>query len=177
MTLGDVIKKIVKLLEEYDENGENYTSDQDIEGKIKESIDDIQVELSQIKKIPALLEVELTGENNIIDKPKDMYRIKRIRECKFEVLNNKIKFEDGYKGKINVYYYKFPEVINEDTDNDYVMELERDAIACLVYGVASAILKADVSANYSVYEYKYQEMKQMLSNNVTDGLIEFEVIN
>lgn len=177
MTLGDVIKKIVKLLEEYDENGENYTSDQDIEGKIKESIDDIQVELSQIKKIPALLEVELTGENNIVDKPKDMYRIKRIRECDFEVLNDKIKFKDNYKGKVNVYYYKYPDVINEDTDNDYVMELERDAIACLVYGVASAILKADVSSNYSVYEYKYQEMKQMLSNNVTDGLIEFEVIN
>lgn len=176
MTLEDVIKKIVKLLEEYEENNSSYTGDQDIETKIKESIDDIQVELSQIKKIPALLEIELTGEDNIIDKPKDMYKIKRIRECKFEVLNNKIKFEDGYKGKVNVYYYKFPEIINQKTDNKHVMELERDAIACLVYGVASAILKADVSANYSVYEYKYQEMKQMLSNSVTDGLIRFEEI-
>lgn len=176
MTLEEVIKKIVKLLEEYEKTDPNYTGDQDIETKIKESIDDIQVELSQIKKIPALLEVELTGENNIVDKPKDMYRIKRIRECKFEVLNNKIKFEDGYKGKVYVYYYKFPEVINQETDNKHIMELERDAIACLVYGVASAILKADVSANYSVYEYKYQEMKQMLSNNATDGLIRFEEI-
>lgn len=176
MTLEEVIKKIVKLLEEYEKTDPNYTGDEDIETKIKESIDDIQVELSQIKKIPALLEVELTGENNIVDKPKDMYRIKRIRECKFEVLNNKIKFEDGYKGKVNVYYYKFPEMIKQETDNKHIMELERDAIACLVYGVASAVLKADVSANYSVYEYKYQEMKQMLSNNVTDGLIRFEEI-
>ncbi len=176
MTLEEVIKKIVKLIEEYDSEGENYTSDKDIETKIKESIDDIQVELSQIKKIPTLLIVELDGENNVIDKPKDMYRIKRIRECNFEVLNNKIKFEDGYKGIVNVYYYKYPDVIDEDTPNEYVMELERDAIACLVYGVASAILKADVSSNYSVYEYKYQEMKQMLSNQTTNGLITFEEI-
>lgn len=176
MTLGEVIKKIFKLIEEYDENGDVFTSDQDLETKIKESIDDIQVELAQIKKIPALLEVELDGENNVIDKPADMYRVKRCRECKFEVLNDKIKFKDGYKGKVNMYYYKFPEVIDEETDNEHVMELSRDAITCLVYGVASAILKADVSSNYSVYEYKYQELKQLLSNNLTDGLIEFEVI-
>lgn len=176
MTLGDVIKKIFKLIEEYDEDGDVFTSDQDLETKIKESIDDIQVELSQIKKIPALLQVELDGENNVIDKPADMYRIKRCRECKFEVLNDKIKFQDGYVGTANVYYYKYPNIIDADTPNNYTMELTRDTIACLVYGVASAILKADVSSNYSVYEYKYQEMKQLLSNNATDGLIEFEVI-
>lgn len=177
MTLGDVIKKIVKLIEEYDENGSNFTSDPDIEGKIKESIDDIQVELAQIKKIPALMTVALDGTNNIVNKPSDMYKIKRIRECDFEVLNDKIKFEDGYVGDVNVYYYKFPTIINHDTANTFEMELSRDAITCLVYGVASAILKADVSSNYSVYEYKYQELKQMLSNDETDGLIEFEVIN
>lgn len=176
MSLGDVIKKIVKLIEEYDGESDSYTSDPDIETKIKESIDDIQIELSQIKKIPALLSVELDGTNNIIDKPSDMYRIKRIRECDFEVLNDKIKFDKNYVGPVNIYYYKFPEVINQETSNEHVMELERDAITCLVYGVASAILKADVSSNYSVYEYKYQELKQMLSNDTTDGLIEFEVI-
>ena len=177
MTLGDVIKKIVKLIEEYDESGANFTSDPDIETKIKDSIDDIQVELSQIKKIPALLTVELDGTNNEVTKPSDMYKIKRIRESKFEVLNDKIVFPTDYIGDVNIYYYKYPEVINENTENNHIMELERDAITCLIYGVASAILKADVSSNYSVYEYKYQELKQMLSNNQTDGLIEFEVID
>lgn len=176
MTLGEVIKKIFKLIEEYDENGEVYTADQDLENKIKESIDDIQVELSQIKKIPALLQEELTEEKHEVTLPDDFYKLKRIRECDFEILNNKIIFDKDYTGEVNIYYYKYPDKIDESTPNEYEMELKRDAIACLVYGVASAILKADVSSNYSVYEYKYQEMKQMLSDSLTDGLVEFEVI-
>ena len=36
MTLGAVIKKIFKLIEEYDSTGNLYTSDQDLETKIRE---------------------------------------------------------------------------------------------------------------------------------------------
>ena len=54
--------------------------------------------------------------------------------------------------------------INADTPLTRKLEISRDAVECLIFGVASDILKADVSANYSVYEYKYQELKQKLND-------------
>lgn len=173
MTLEEIKTQVLSLIEEYDsETAQKLTKDSDIDIKLNHSIDNIQVELAQIKSIPALKEVdtEKDGHEISID---NVYKIDKIRECDFEVLNNKIILDNDYTGKVNIYYNKFPEKINYNTENSHVMELTRDALECLVYGVASAILKADLASNYSVYEYKYQELKQMLSDAKTTGEIRF----
>ena len=104
-----------------------------------------------------------------MEKPDDLFKIDKVKECDFEVLGNDIVFDNNYKGIVSVYYDKYPKKINEDTDGEEELELSRDALEALVYGVASAILKADISSNYSVYEYKYQELKQQLNNANTNG--------
>ena len=171
MTLQEVLKKVLTLIEEYDEtNGTNFTNDPDIENKIRECIDNIQVELATIKRIKAVEEFD-TSETNEMDIPDDLYKIDKVKECDFEVLGNTIVFDENYKGIVHVYYDKYPDKINDNTALTKKLEISRDAIDCLVYGVASDVLKSDVSANYSVYEYKYQELKQKLNNQITNGII------
>ncbi len=100
-----------------------------------------------------------------------IYKIDKVKECDFEVLGNTIVFDENYKGIVDVYYDKYPDKINDNTALTKKLEISRDAIDCLVYGVASDVLKSDLSANYSVYEYKYQELKQKLNNQITNGII------
>lgn len=169
MTLRQVMEQILTLIEEYDkENDTDLTNDPDIAAKIKHSIDNIQVELSQIKRIRKRITFDTTT-TNVMKIPTDLFKIDKVKECDFEVVGNDIVFDEKYKGIVNVYYDKYPQLIENDTDLDTKLELSRDALEALVYGVASAILKADISANYSVYEYKYQELKQQLNNANTNG--------
>ena len=169
MTLDEIKKQILTLIEEYDaKNQTDFTSDPDINNKINHSIDNIQVELAQIKRIKTKVEFDTT-KTNVMEKPDDLFKIDKVKECNFEVLGNDIVFDNNYKGIVSVYYDKYPKKINEDTDGEEELELSRDALEALVYGVASAILKADISSNYSVYEYKYQELKQQLNNANTNG--------
>lgn len=174
MTLQEVLKKVLTLIEEYDKKNEtNFTNDPDIENKIRECIDNIQVELSTIKRIKTVEEFDTTATNEM-DIPEDLYKIDKVKECNFEVLGNTIIFDSNYKGIVHIYYDKYPQKINADTPLTRKLEISRDAVECLIFGVASDILKADVSANYSVYEYKYQELKQKLNNQITNGIIWIE---
>ena len=169
MTLDEIKKQILTLIEEYDaKNQTDFTNDPDINNKINHSIDNIQVELAQIKRIKTKVEFDTT-KTNVMEKPDDLFKIDKVKECDFEVLGNDIVFDNNYKGIVSVYYDKYQKKINEDTDGEEELELSRDALEALVYGVASAILKADISSNYSVYEYKYQELKQQLNNANTNG--------
>ena len=61
-------------------------------------------------------------------------------------------------------YFKYPEEINEDTLDDFLLELDQDACNVLPYAVASDILKADISNDYSIFEAKYQSMLSRLDN-------------
>ena len=58
MTLEEIKTQVLSLIEEYDsETAQKLTKDSDIDIKLNHSIDNIQVELAQIKSIPALKEV------------------------------------------------------------------------------------------------------------------------
>ena len=73
------------------------------------------------------------------------------------------------------YYYKFPEMITDDTPDDYVMELSPDALEILPYGVASDLLKSDVSTEYgAVYSQRYEIMLQRLDTRLNMGSITIE---
>jgi hypothetical protein len=171
MNLEQVLKQVLTLIEEYDEeNDTDLTNDPDIANKIKHCIDNIQVELSTIKRIKNKVEFDTT-KTNVMAKPSDLYKIDKVKECDFEVIGNEIIFDKNYTGIVTMIYDKYPKKIGEETSLDEELELSRDALECLVYGVASAILKADISANYSVYEYKYQELKEKLNNANTNGFV------
>ena len=55
MTLTEMKKKVLRLIEEINPNSELLTDDPDIANKINDVINQIQNELARIKKIPGML--------------------------------------------------------------------------------------------------------------------------
>ena len=170
MTLLELKKKVLGMIEEYDSANTALTSDKDISTKLNEVINQIMFELARLKKLPKYVEMDV--------KKGDMIEFTDIESaCGYEIyqlgtvggVSHTMKadgtvikiLEDGV-AEINCYVY--PERIEENTkDKAYEFELTSDLLEIMAYGVAADLLKSDVSAQYgSVYEKRYNEMKQML---------------
>ena len=170
MTLLEMKKKVLSLIEELNPNSELLTDDPDIAAKIDEVMNQIMFELVRIKKIPKYLEMAVNEG--------DMITFADIeRECGYEVFQIKLVGGVNYSSKaegtvlkilesgtaeINIYVY--PERITEKTkDKAYEFELSADALEIMPYGVAGDLLKSDVSAEYgTIYSTRYEAMLQRL---------------
>ena len=162
MTLLEIKKKTLQLIEEISDNA-NLTDDPDIKAKLNSVINQVQFELARMKKIPAYKELEVEKgqvvDMNTID---NFYQLRLLRFCGvFELVENLVTFQED--GKAVFYYYKYPEAITDSTPDDYEFELSPDALEILPYGVASDLLKSDVSTNYgAIYSQRYELMLQRL---------------
>ena len=65
MTLGDIKKKSLSLIEEIDDSEKSLTKDPDIAAKLNYVINQIQNELARVKKIPDYTELEV-NEGDLI---------------------------------------------------------------------------------------------------------------
>lgn len=163
MTLEEMKQKVLSMIEEYSEDAENLTEDEDIALKLNGVINQIQNELARFKKIDAYTQMEVTeGQSiNLTDIDKNIYQLNIIKGISYEPIGDRIWFNET--GTANIYYYKYPKQINVDTEDDYVFELDRDALEIMPYGVAGDLLKSDVSSNYGVvYSTRYKELIQTL---------------
>ncbi len=181
MTLLEMKKKVLQLIEEISTDETSLTSDIDIAAKINTVINQVQFELARIKKIPAYSEEAVTASE-----PFDMtdltqfyqLRILRIKsdgeeEPTVEIIDNLAIFSKDCT--VTFYYYKYPKVIDENTSDDYKFELSADALEIMPYGVAADILKSDVSANYGqVYSNRYETMLQRLDPRYASGMFYVE---
>ena len=162
MTLLEIKKKTLQLIDEISDNA-NLTDDPDIKAKLNSVINQVQFELARMKKIPAYKELEVEKgqvvDMNTID---NFYQLRLLRFCGvFELVENLVTFQED--GKAVFYYYKYPEAITDSTPDDYEFELSPDALEILPYGVASDLLKSDVSTNYgAIYSQRYELMLQRL---------------
>ena len=79
MTLKEMKNKVLKLIEESNPESELLTDDPDISAKINDVINQIQNEMSRIKKIPANETMEVKSDDEIagLDAQSCMYRIYR----------------------------------------------------------------------------------------------------
>lgn len=174
MTLLEVKKKTLQLIEEISDN-ENLTNDPDIKAKLNSVINQVQFELARMKKIPAVQEVEV-ADADVFDMNtlKNFYQLRLLRFIgAYEVIENFVNFNGS--GTATFYYYKFPELITDETPDDYEMELSPDALEILPYGVASDLLKSDVSTEYgAVYSQRYETMLQRLDPRLNMGSITIE---
>lgn len=172
MTLKEMKTKVLALIEEIDTSKKELTSDPDIAAKINSVINQIQNELSRIKKIPAREEMTVSADDevDITEIDKLFYQLNMIRGVEFQILGNTIIFcEDG---DAKIYYYKYPKQITDDTSDDYKFELSTDVLEIMPYGVAADLLKSDISANYGqVYANRYTELKQQLDPRYHTGSI------
>ena len=177
MTLEEFKTKVYTLIEEYNENADDLTDDEDLANKMNSVINQVMNEISRFKKIPKYKTMEILFEDGqteyeipMTDIDKDIYQIDIIRGVESITTGKQVTFIT--EGTAKIYYYKYPKQINEDTDDDYVFELDTDALECMVYGVASDLLKADVSANYGrLYAERYEQLLQRLdSRNAMGGV-------
>lgn len=172
MTLKEMKEKTLRLIEEISDTSSELTDDPDISKKINDVINQIQNELSRIKKIPSKMEYEV-DDYKTYTMTESMYQIYKIVGSDFEMIGKDIIFPDDFTGKVIIYYYKYPEQIRNNTSDNYEFELSDDVLEIMPYGIAADILKSDVSNAYgSVYAKRYQEMKQQLDPRYSLGFIE-----
>ena len=169
MTLLEMKKKYLSLIEEINPNSAQLTEDPDIAAKQNDVVNMIMFEMARQKKIPKYVEIEV--------KEGDLLTFADIeRECGYEVFQVKMisgvdyvpkadgtvfKIKKGGTAEVECYVY--PERITEKTKDSYEFELSPDALEVMPYGIAADLLKSDVSAEYgTIYAQRYELMLSRL---------------
>ena len=170
MTLLEMKKKVLGLIEELNPDSDLLTDDPDIATKINDVINQVLFELIRIKKIAKYVEMEVS-EGDIIEFEDiekecgyEVYQIALVGGVKYAPKANGtvLKFLESGTAEIDCYVY--PERITEKTkDKAYEFEVTPDVLEIMPYGIAADLLKSDVSAEYGrVYAERYRELIQML---------------
>lgn len=177
MTYGENKKITLALIEEYTPNNNTYTEDEDIARRLPFLYNLAYKELAQTKKIIATKTYSEITEENKADRytsyslPSDLYQTKNIFvqdsdnkqiNADYYIVNNKIYINDNTPGNTILEYYKYPQEINEETEDDFYLELDNDAQSLLPYKVADDILKTDPSSDYTAFATEYQRKLQSL---------------
>lgn len=159
MTLGDIKKKTLALIEAINPSIADLTDDEDIKAKINYVVNQIQYEVCRYKKITAYGTYEATeGEMAKLDEiAPGIYQLINMTGVEYDLVEDIVTFKET--GTANVLFYKYPGAITLATADTYTMELDPDVLEIIPYGVASDLLKADSSEQYgAVYGKRYQEM-------------------
>lgn len=172
MTLGEMKKKVLSLIEELNPLSEYLTDDPDIQAKINEVINQIMFEMARFKKIPKYVEISVT-EGDVIDFADiekicgyEIYQIDLISGVRYVPKANGTVLKMLGTGTAEIDCFVYPERITEKTkDKAYEFELSNDVLELMPYGIAGDLLKSDVSTDYgSVYSARYEEMKTRLDH-------------
>ena len=182
MTLLEMKKKVLGLIEELNTENDNLTEDPDISAKINYVINQVMFELARMKKIPQYVEFSVS-EGELInferiekESGSEVYQISLVEgvEYVYKAQNTVIKALES--GTMGIDFFKYPERITEKTNaNGYEFELSSDALEIMPYGVAADLLKSDVSTEYGkIYAERYESMKMQLDSRYHTGSICFE---
>jgi len=170
MTLLEMKKKYLALIEELNPLSDQLTDDPDIAAKQNEVINQIMFELARYKKIPKYVEMEVNAGDLLefadIEKEcgYEIYQIDLVCGVRYvpKADGTILKILESGKAEIDVFVY--PERITATTkDKAYEFELTPDVLEIMPYGIAADLLKSDVSAEYgNIYAVRYKEMIQQL---------------
>ena len=182
MTLLEMKKKALGLIEEVNPDSEYLTDDPDIAAKINDVINQILFELARFKKIPKYVEMAVNKGDLItfedIEKEcgYEIYQIGVVCGASYVPKANGtvLKFTESGTAEIDVFVY--PERITEKTkDKAYEFELSPDVLEIMPYGIAGDLLKSDVSTEYgTIYATRYQSMLNTLDPRYHMNSITFE---
>lgn len=187
MTLGENKKITLGLIEEYSNTNPKLTDDVDIQNRINFLYATNYQELSQRKKILKTKTLKEVTEEKLepgyteYTLPSSMYQFKRV--IALDENNNTVDADYYTLGKRKIYinnesnanyileYYGYPSIINEDTDNDFTLELDQDVLFILPYAVANDILKTDPSADYSAFLSDYNRKLENLNTSISNSRV------
>jgi hypothetical protein len=170
MTLLEMKKKVLGLIEELNPNSAMLTDDPDIATKHNEVINQVMFEMARIKKIPTYVELDVKVGDKVtfedIEKEcgYEIYQLGTICGVKYAPKANGTVLKILENGTAEIDCYVYPERITAKTkDKAYEFELTNDVLEIMPYGVAADLLKSDVSAEYgAIYAQRYETLKQML---------------
>lgn len=169
MTLLEMKKKVLGMIEEINPNSELLTDDPDIATKINDVINQIMFELARMKKIPKYVEMpvsegDLVTLENIGDAVGyEVYQLGTINGVNYVPKANGTILKIMESGTAEIDCFVYPERITEKTNNSYEFELSPDVLEIMPYGIAGDLLKSDVSSEYgSIYSNRYESMLQRL---------------
>lgn len=187
MTLGENKKITLGLIEEYSNANPKLTDDVDIQNRINFLYATNYQELSQRKKILKTKTLKEVTDEKLEEGyteytlPSSMYQFKRVIALDE---NNKTVDADYYTiGKRKIYinnesnanyileYYAYPTIITEETDDDFTLELDQDALLILPYAVANDILKTDPSADYNAFLADYNRKLENLNTSISNSRV------
>lgn len=173
MTLGQLKKETMVLIEEYNGTG-TYTNDADLAAKLNFAVNTIQTELAL--DVSPIIKKEVIAKSSTANLehslPTDFYQLYRIEECSWDVIGDKINFNNEYIGNINMYYKAYPTRIIDTTIDATELQLDRNAQEIMKWGIASEILKVDPSIDYGIFEAKYQNLKANISASRNGGIMQ-----
>lgn len=172
MTLQEMKKKVLSLIEELNPLSEYLTDDPDIQAKINEVTNQIMFELVRFKKLPKYVEIHVNegGVLEFADIEKEsgyeVYQIDIICGVRYVPKASGTIFKFLESGTAEISFFAYPERITEKTrDKAYEFELSNDVLEVMPYGIAGDLLKSDVSTEYgAIYSNRYQEMLSRLDH-------------
>ena len=171
MTLTEMKKKVLGLIEELNPLSDLLTDDPDIQAKINDVTNQILYELARFKKIPKYVEIPVDAGDVLdfsdIEKAcgYEIYQIDLVCGVRYVPKANGTVLKMMESGTAEIDCFVYPERITEKTKGNYEFELSADALEVMPYGIAGDLLKSDVSTDYgSVYSARYQEMLTRLDH-------------
>lgn len=169
MTLGEMKKKVLGLIEEVNPDSTLLTDDPDIATKINDVINQIMFEVARMKKIPKYVEMAVTEGDLVTFEDIEaavgyvVYQLGTIGGVNYEPKANGTVLKILESGTAEVDCFVYPETITEKTKDSYEFELSADVLEIMPYGIAGDLLKSDVSNEYgTVYSNRYEAMLQRL---------------
>ena len=181
ITLSEMKKKALGLIEELNPKSELLTDDPDIATKMNDVVNQVMFELVRLKKLPGYVEIPVNKGDlitfDLIEKASkyEVYQLGIVRgvPVDYKAQGTIIKvLEDGIA---EIDFFKYPERITSKTKDSYEFELTNDVLEIMPYGIAADLLKSDISTEYgSIYAARYAEMKQLLDPRYMMGSIYIE---
>jgi len=170
MTLLEMKKKVLALIEELNPDSPLLTDDPDISTKINDVINQIMFELARMKKIPKYVELPV-NKGDLIEFADieaecgyEIYQVNLFAGVNYTPKADGTVFKVLEDGTAEIDVFVYPERITEKTkDKAYEFELSPDVLEIMPYGVAGDLLKSDVSTEYgNIYATRYETMLQRL---------------
>ena len=173
MTLGEGKKKVYELLDEYSSGGE-ITVDDDIELKLADFFDMAQKRVAQVKRILAIKEIKRREGVTEYAMPSgfgSLYRVWRDGQVttRYRWKQGKIVIpESDSAAKIEIEYFKIPDTINAETDDETEFEVDEDAAQAMPYYVAAQQLLPDLVTDYGAMLQMYNYQVSLLTTAQPD---------
>lgn len=187
MTFGENKKIFLSLIDEYSPNNKFFTEDEDARIKCALLYAPNYQELADFRTRKKLKEYEISEvgegyEQFKLPKGKQIKNIAAMDEnnnrvsADYYILGENIYISRAKAGKVVVEYVPFLNLINEETEDDFELEIDQDLQAILPYKIASDLFKTDPGEDYTAFEKEYQRRLANINTstlgisvNITEG--------